>query len=174
MLKMKEKVEKILSKFDGDVAAAAEEIYQGSRAVATYVLIVGLEHMKARARSLRRREIRRDIGLQPVTSEDKANTSFGLPKKAKEKLLANTKKLFGSDGWMIGDIDIQNYTREALLQEAERERRLSRGHIVNAQIYETLAEPMKPGQTVSQYWTKEAIKKVEKKIKGGHEETTRP
>jgi hypothetical protein len=157
----------ILNKHDNAIDDAAAEIYSGPKKIAIYAIELALEHIKAKARALRRREIRRDIGLQSVNDDSgKRHTGYGLTDARKRKLLANTQKLFGNDGWLIGNINVQEYTREALLDEAARERRLSGGHIVNAQIYETLAEPMAPGQLVREHWTAKEIAKIRKTIGG--------
>ena len=153
----------MLQKHDNDIHTAAVDIYGGPKKIAIYVIEIALEYLKSRERALHRREIRRQIGLAKAT-EERRHTGFGLSSPAKKKLLANTQKLFGHDGWMIGAINVQDFTREGLLDEAARERRKSGGHIINAQIYETLAEPMQPGQLVREHWTLREVAKIKKSV----------
>lgn len=67
-------------------------------------------------------------------------------------------------GWDIGEINIGAFTREDLLAQASKERASAKGHIRSARFYEALAEPMKAGQLVRDYWKPEAAIKVKEEI----------
>ncbi len=159
---MQEKIQQILDSVDGDLDLASENIYEGPKPVAIYVIQVGLDHLKAKRRAIRRRELKREI--QPEFRPGRTTGSVEFTPKFKRRLLENTQKLFGKDGWDIGDINLGNFTKEGLLLQAASERRSATGMIRNAQFYETLAEPLQPGQLVRDHWTPEDATKLKKKI----------
>lgn len=146
----KEAAQAAIENADGDIGAAASAIYNGSKPLALYVISVGLEHLKARRRATRRRELRAVV--QPQFVPGKTVGSIVLTPQAKKRIEANTRDLFGKDGWNIGDINIGSLTKEDLLAQALKERGSAKGHLRNAKFYEALAEPMEPGQIVKDYW----------------------
>jgi len=159
---MLEDVHKILDSVDNDIELAAEKIHGGKKDILLYVISVGLDHIKAKRRANRRRELRREV--QPQFRTGKTAGSIELTPKAKERLFNSTKELFGNDGWKIGDISLGDFTKEDLLLQAAAERKSAKGHILNADFYEALAEPMKDGQRVRQYWKPEDAAKIKGKI----------
>jgi hypothetical protein len=146
----------------GDVSVAALAVYNGPKTLALYVLAVGLEHLKARKRATNRREIRREI--KPEFKRGKTYGSVEFTPRSKKLLFESTQRLFGKDGWNIGDLNLGGFTREGLLELAARERASAKGHIRNAQFYEALADPMKPGQLVKEYWKPEKANEIKNKI----------
>ena len=147
---------------DGDIFVAAEAIYKGAKPLAIYVITVGLDKLKARRRATNRREIRREV--KPEFKQGKTYGSVVLTPQAKKRLSDSAQRLFGKDGWDIGDLNIGYFTREDLLAQASKERASAKGHIRNARFYEALAEPMKPGQIVKDYWKPEAASKIKTDI----------
>lgn len=158
----KEAAQAAIEDADGSISEAAIAIYDGPKPLAMYVISVGLEHIKARHRATNRREIRREV--QPQFTQGKTVGSVVLTKQAKKRISDNTQRLFGKDGWDIGDLNIGSFTRESLLDQAARERSSAKGHIRNARFYEALAEPMKPGQLVKDYWKQEKAISVKNTI----------
>jgi hypothetical protein len=158
----KEKVHKILDQVDGDIDLAAENVYASPKALIIYVITIGLEHIKAKRRANRRRELRREV--EPEFRPGRTSGSVEFTPQFKKKLLEKTQKLFGKDGWDIGEINLGSFTKEGLISMADSERKSAKGHIQNAQFYETLAEPLKPGQMVKDFWKPEAASKIKKEI----------
>jgi hypothetical protein len=75
----------------------------------------------------------------------------------------HAKELFG--GWMINaHVSLGDATKEDLLTEANNERQSANGHARNVQFYVALAEPMKSGQRVSEYWRDKSVAKIRDRI----------
>lgn len=146
----------------GNIPIAAEAIYAGPKPIALYVISIGIEHLKARQRATNRREIRREV--QPEFKAGRTSGSVVLTPQAKKRLTASTQRLFGKDGWDIGDLNIGNFTKEGLLDLAAKERASAKGNIRNARFYEALAEPLKPGQIARDHWKPEAATEIKTKI----------
>ncbi len=158
----KEAAQAAIDAANGDIQIAAEAIYKGPKPLAVYAISVGLDKIKSRRRAANRREIRRE-----VKPEFKAGKTFGsvvLTPQSKKRLTDGAQRLFGKDGWDIGDLNIGYFTREDLLAQASKERASAKGHVRNARFYEALAEPMKPGQLVKDYWKPETATKVKEEI----------
>lgn len=154
----REEIHVVLDSVDQNTDAAANIILKRERHqhLIRWLVETALIHLKAQARAQRRRQLRREIepGYQVMLNGGKR---LELTESAKQRLKAATKKLFGRDGWQIGDVNIGDFTKESLIEEAERERRLAKGHTRNAEFYEALAAPMKAGQFVRDYWTPERV-----------------
>lgn len=167
----KDEVLKVLDDAGNVVADAAAEILSGPKKIALYVIQIGLETIKSKRRRDRRRELRSEVRPQfkagPVTG------SIVLTKQAKERVIKNTRELFGADGWMIGDINIGAMTKEQLLAQAHSELASAKGSIRNAQFYEALADPLQPGQRADSYWKPETATKIKRGI-WKHTEGRRP
>jgi hypothetical protein len=146
---MKEDVLKILDASD-DVQDAANTIYQGPKSLAIYTITVGLDKLKSSRRRTRRKELRDEV--KPQFKQGPTVGSVVLTESAKRRLAANARDLFGPDGWMIGDLNLGNFTKEQLLSQAENERKSAKGSLRNASFYEALAEPLVPGQQAKDYW----------------------
>lgn len=150
---MLEDIYKILDKVDGDIELATQIVFDGPKKLAKYVIWIGLDTIKAKRRAVRRRELKRDIQLEFNISK-----KFGgvdLTAAAKKRILEHTKDLFGPNGWMIGDLNLGDITKEGLLLQAHNEEQSSRGHILNVQFYRALADPLKEGQQVRDFWKSE-------------------
>jgi hypothetical protein len=158
----REKLLQTLDAVDGDIRLAADIVYDGPKTLAIYAIKSALEHLKARKRATRRREIRSTAQLR--VQAGRTTGSIVLTPKSKRKLLEMTQVLFGEDGWQIGEINLGNFTKEGLLQEAAKERRSAKGHVRNAMFYEALAEPMEAGQMVKDYWEPKTATKIKKEI----------
>lgn len=167
----RQEVHAILDSVDQNTDKATSIILARScyRHLIKWLVETALIHIKAQTRAQRRRQLRREIepGYQVMFN---GGRRLELTESAKERLKAATKKLFGRDGWQIGDVNIGDFTKEALIEEAERERRLARGHTRNAEFYEALAAPMKPGQYVREYWTPERVVNLRNSRKGKNEQ----
>jgi hypothetical protein len=140
----------VIDAADGNVSAAALDFYNGPKSLALYMLEIAVTHLKARKRATNRRSLRRVV--QPEFKKSGVTGRIVLTQRAKKRLTENTRSLFGKDGWDIGEINIGAFTREDLLAQAAKERASAKGHIRNAQFYEALAEPMKPGEVVRDHW----------------------
>lgn len=162
MNQMIEEIHKILDGVDGDIELAADAVYDGPKKILLYVLTVGLDRIKAKRRARRRNELRRSV--QPQFCVGKTVGSIELTPKAKERLFKNTRELFGNDGWKIGDISLGDFTKEDLLLQAAVERKSANGHFLNADFYEALAEPLKDGQKVKQFWKAEDANRIKREI----------
>ena len=134
--------EEVLQLIEGTetLKEAADIILDGKRKIALYVLQIGLEHIKAAKRRERRRQLRQEVKPQfqagPVTG------SYVLTKSAKKRLLRSTQELFGDDGWMIGELNLGDFTKEKLIAQAVAEEGQAKGSLLNAQFYRALAEPL--------------------------------
>lgn len=139
---------KILEKKDFDDAAVA--IYNGSQNLAMYVILLGLNTLKAKHRRERRRELVAEI--QPEYQSAKAGGQPTFTIAARNRFVKIARDLYGPDGYMIGNVNIGNMTKEQLLAQAENEKQSARGSLRNAKIYEAIADPLKPGQKTKEYW----------------------
>lgn len=153
---------KTLTDADNNIGNAAAVIYDGPKKIALYVIQLGLETLKAKKRRQRRRELRAE--LRPQFTAGRTTGSIVLSKASKERLVKQTKELFGDDGWQIGDLNLGDFTKEQLLAQAVAERSSAKGSIRNAQFYEALAEPLQPGQTARTYWKSETAHKIKSEI----------
>jgi len=154
----KDEAHLILDKFGKDYVKAAEAIYNGPRPLALYVLHVGLEYLASRRRATTRRNME-DTFVNPkfVHRPGAVYGSVKLSPGHVRKLKQATSDLFLT--WCIGDTKLGDATKEFLVNEAQHERKTSKGHLRRAVFYEKLAEPMKSGQKVREYW--QAAKAVE-------------
>lgn len=160
---MPEPIQLILDRVGGDIDLAAEEIYSGSKPLAIYLIILGLNKLRSRQRQQRRTELRREIRPQYVRGS--ATGSIQFSRKTKIRLFKQAEELLGENGWNLGEVGfLVNLTKEALLDQAWRERQSAKGHLRNAQWYEALAEPLQPGQIVRDYWNAEAAIKLKQDI----------
>lgn len=162
MASYREEVLEVLDSVEGDLQAATELIYDGPGKVARYVIQLGLESVQAKRRRMRRREFKAEI--KPQFTPGRTTGRVVLTKASKERLLRNTQELFGDDGWMIGNLNLGEFSKEQLLAQASAERASAKGSIRNAQFYEALAEPLQPGQLVRDYWQSKDARGVKDKI----------
>jgi hypothetical protein len=161
MTSYRDEVIKTLAEADS-ISAAAEAIHSGPKKIALYVIALGLETLRAKKRRQRRRELRSEIA--PQYTKGRTTGSVVLTAASKKRLVKRTKELFGDDGWQIGDLNLGDFTKEALLSQAAAERASAKGSIRNAQFYEALAEPLQPGQTCRTYWKSETAHKIKSGI----------
>jgi hypothetical protein len=158
---MQEEIHKILDRVDGDLNLATQIVYNGPKKLALYVIWIGLDYIKGKRRAIRRRELKRDIQLEFKPGK---LGSFTLTAVSKKRIFEHTKDLFGANGWMIGDLNLGDFTKEALLTQAENEERSAKGHIFNAQLYRALADPLKEGQRVRDVWKSEDVAALKSSI----------
>ena len=137
-----------------DTAEAASTIYKGPRAVALYVILLGLEAFKSKYRRKRRRELKADV--RPQFKAGAVTGSVVFTDATKKRLADRTRDLFGKDGWMIGELNLGAMTKEQLIAQASNEEASAKGLIQNARFYRALAEPLEPGQRADAYWNKSA------------------
>lgn len=159
---------RVLEECDQNIADAANAIYAGPAKIALYVIQLGLETLKSKQRRNRRRELRTEV--KPQFRQGRSTGSVILTKASKERLLKRTKELFGENGWMIGDLNLGDLTKEGLLAQAVAERASAKGSLRNAQFYEALAEPLQPGQLAREYWKSETAHKIKRDIWKGTED----
>jgi len=145
----RENVLRVIDESD-NLAEAAITIYKGPKAIAVYAIQLGLETVKSKRRRVRRRELRAEV--RPQFKAGRTTGSVVLTAAAKDRLVRNTRDLFGDDGWMIGDLNLGNMTKEQLVAQAEQEKSSAKGSLRNAQFYAALAEPLAPGQRARDYW----------------------
>lgn len=161
-MSIKEDVYEVLDEHD-NIVEASTAIYKGSKAVCLYVIQLGLEHVTSRRRAIKRRELRAVIKPEFIAAPSGVTGRVILTKRAQTRIVENARELFA--GWMINaTISLGAATREDLLVQAENERSSAKGHIRNAELYEALADPLKPGQRADAYWTPKAVQKVKDKI----------
>ncbi len=154
---------------NNDLTEAAAVIFAGPRKLALYVLLIGLQSIARKKRAARRSELRAEVKPEFKRSSSGVTGSVVLTERAKKRLFEHTQKLFGDDGWNIGNLNLGDMTREGLLVQADVERKSAVGSIRNADFYEALAEPLKPGQSVRDYWTPKKAGAVRDKIWKGTE-----
>jgi hypothetical protein len=159
-MSLKDKATALIGDYDNSRDAAVA-IYEGPRDLALYVLQVGVEKLGALRRRAVRTELRQE--LQPHYVKGKTTGSIVLSPKSKRKVIEMSERLFTE--WQIdATITLGNATREELLSKAQAERASSKGHIRTAMFYEAIAEPLKPGQRVMEYWRQDAALKVKRQI----------
>ncbi len=166
-MSIQDEVQEIIEKTD-TIKEAADVIINGKRSLVVFVVMLGLEHFSAKKRRERRRQLRTEVKPQfqagPVTG------SVVLTKSAKKRLLKSTRELFGDDGWMIGELNLGDFTKEQLIAQAVQEEAQAKGSIRNAQFYRALAEPLQPGQVARDYWKSETAHKIKQGIWKGTED----
>jgi hypothetical protein len=159
---MQSDVLKTIEGADGDLAEAALAIYNGPKKIALYVIEVGLGRFKAKQRRSNRRAIKREI--RPQFKAGRVTGSIVLTKQAKERVVRSTERLFGPDGWMIGDLNIGQFNAEMLLTQAEREEASAKGSVINARLYRAFAAELKPGETVQQHFTAADFARIRRRV----------
>ena len=107
----RQEVHEILDSVDQNTEEATSIIMKRERHkhLIRWLVETALVHIKAQARAQRRRQLRREIepGYQVMF---KGSNRLELTESAKERLKAATKKLFGRDGWQIGNVQTARYT----------------------------------------------------------------
>lgn len=142
---------------------AVMAIYTGDKDLALYLINLGCDNIERGARATKRRELRRLVQPDFTRHPSGIKSRMIMTKKTQQNVIDNAKKLFGE--WMINaSISMGEATKEDLLVQAQRERASANGHTRNAQFYEALADPMKPGQTVAEFWTPKNAQKLKEKI----------
>jgi hypothetical protein len=132
-----------------DLPDATNMIFDGPKDRAKYAISIGIETITAKERARNRRELRSVV--QPRFKQGKTIGSVVLTDNAKKRLVEHAQDLF--TGWMINaTVSLGNATKEDLLDAINNEQLSARGHLRNVEFYSALAEPLKPGQRVSDYW----------------------
>jgi hypothetical protein len=159
----------IYKEADGDTNKAADAIYAGPKRLAWYVISLGLVAIARKKRANRRRELRALIRPEFVKAPGGPTGSVVMTEKSKQNLLDYAKELYGDDGWIIGNLNIGDMTKEELIAQAASERKSAAGSIRNANMYEAMAEPMLPGQKVRSHWTKKAFNALRDSLLPSHQ-----
>lgn len=133
-----------------------------NRDLALHAIHVGIETIKSRARRRARREIKHDIKPEFVSSPS-SPYAVRFTKDTLKRIAARGKQLM--EDWVIGGLVLGDLTREELLRESEREQIAGAGHILNANIYAALAEPLDEGQKMRAYWTYEKAGALYEKLR---------
>lgn len=119
-----------------------------------YVINVGLDKILATARRNHRRAIKFTIAPEYTVEARAVRFSPDTIKRVHAHSVQFLRD------WYIGGIALGDLTKEELLAEAEREKRSGTGHLVNARIYEILAEPLHPGQKMRDHWSEDEAKRA--------------
>jgi hypothetical protein len=141
---------------------AAHYILQ-NKELALYVIDVGINKILAQER----RQIRREIKSRIIPQDDLRHVSSGgirFSASTVKRVHANHQQFLQE--WYIGGLSLGNLTKEELLAEAVKEKKAGYGHYINAGIYEILADPLKPGQRMRDYWQSVDEIQLELKRKG--------
>lgn len=159
MASYKERVWKLIGE-SRDYVAIAAKIYGGEKALALYVMQVGVETLAAKRRRSDRQELRSTVVKDDFVKRPGGPAYSVKPSRRSMDRLGKVVADF-FHRWKIGALDLGDATREDLLAEANKERASSKGHLRNAVFYEKLAEPMEPGQRTRDYWkSAEAVKLI--------------
>lgn len=132
-----------------NTADAAEEILNGSRSVILYVLAIGIEAIKSKMRRHTRQSLKREIVPEYV-----AGRTFGSIKLS-QKTIKRMEKV-GDRLWLdwkVGLWSLGEMTKEQLLAQVESEKKSAHGSLQNAEFYRALAEPLRAGQSVKDFWS---------------------
>lgn len=135
---------------DSDFKATANAIYR-IKDLAIYAMVIGIENIVARERAEKRRELRAVVQPEFVKPAGKSYGSVVLTERSKQRMVEHAHDLFND--WKINaTVTLGNATREELLHQAQAETLSAHGHSRNAAFYQALAEPLKPGQRVIDFW----------------------
>ena len=149
-MNLKDEVLTIIESSTGHANAAATIIRRGGELL-EFVVLIGVDNLAAKNRATKRRSLRVKVKPGFVKAPRAAYGRVTMSKRSKARLVAATEQLF--TGWSINaTITLGGATKEDLLVQAAAERASAKGHIRNAVFYETLAEPLAPGQRVAEYW----------------------
>lgn len=160
-MSIKDGLHELLDRLDNNTEQAALEVYEGSKETCLYVLQLGLEHVTARRRATKRRELRSIVQPEFIGAPSSVTGRVPLTKKAQQRIVDHGREFFA--GWMINaTINMGDATKHDLLLQAESERNSAKGKLNNAGLYEALAAPLVEGQRVREYWNPEQVIKLGK------------
>lgn len=151
MYSFNERVLELLAKLD---RVSATNFIKGVPDLLDYVINIGFDKIEATDRRHQRRMIKSDIAPDYTIEARAVRFTADTIKRVHSHTIQFMKD------WYIGGVALGDLTRENLLDEAEKEKKAGTGHLVNAKIYEILAEPLLPGQKMSEHWTEEAARKA--------------
>jgi len=166
MARFDDEIESIMADFpDPDQRDVA--CLRNHRDLALYFIREGFKAYEAKLRRTARTKFKDEV-IKPefmaetyappepiVTVDTSEKSATAYMKKATEMFI----------GWKIGKLEIGSANKEKLLVEARNERNAGRGHVINARIYERLAQPMNSINTVAEHWkTIEAVKLIRDEI----------
>lgn len=118
------------------------------RDLTAYSLAVGLRQISRTHRNAVRKRIKAE-DLAPIERMNLERPAARY-QKASKAIQKRTLGLLTS--WMVGDMYLGDMDKAGLLKAVQAETVSSNGHRVNAEFYEKLAEPLKEGQLVKDYW----------------------
>lgn len=144
---------------------AINNILVGDRSILRYCVVIAIDHLGARHRAVKRRELRRVIQPQyvPVTGPKAVTGRVAFSKKTVKAIQENKDRLFSE--WKINaTTSLGEATKEQLLAQIVAEHASAKGHIRASQFYEALVEPMQDGQTVADCWDSKDVQKLKDRI----------
>jgi hypothetical protein len=149
MTTLKDRVYAILDTVGNRTADAVRKIRSSDSELIGYVLMVGVDHLKAKRRQRKRQELKATV-LKPEFVRGAVSGSIKLSRRYVGKLKKVADTLF--QDWTVGGVSLGDWTKEFLVEQARQGRLSAKGALFNSVFYEKLAQPMKPGQTVSEHW----------------------
>ncbi len=134
----------------GNISAVVDKLMRSSdTTLQSYVMQIGVESIASKRRAFDRRELRHEV-INPDFVNKVRRKRPPMSRKEADKLATATLNVFQK--WRIGEIALGDATKQKLLAEANAERHAGNGHMLNAEFYEILAEPMNDSETVAQHW----------------------
>jgi hypothetical protein len=165
---IRDDVHRVLDECEKNIGDAADIIYNSERMICIYVIKIGLESIQSKRRRENRRAIKQE--LRPTYVKGRTTGSFQFSKKTKMRLAAIQDRVFGPDGWMIGNMNVGDLSKASLLAVADREELQAKGSVQNVRIYRALAEPMTDKQTVREAWSKKEFHRLAQEIRKSTDE----
>jgi hypothetical protein len=151
---------KIINAFDVAANAAEEILRLGNRRLTLYLVTIAVEWLKSKERREKRRNIKAEIRPQFVPG--KTTGSVRLSKGTVKRLAEAGKRWL--DEYIIGTLSLGDWSKEELLAQAANERKSAHGSLRNYKFYTALADPMKDGQLVRDYWQSDAMQSLYQRV----------
>jgi hypothetical protein len=154
-----------IKKYDKPIDAA-KALFSAPRALAVYVMTVGVERLRATDRRLKRRDLKAEI--QPKYVPGRVTGSIVFSPGTKRKIESLEKRM--ATEWQIGKFLLFDMTREQVVAHIEQLKAAAKGTLFDVKFYSAIVEPMKPGQVVSEAWTPAAAAKLKSRIRQASED----
>jgi hypothetical protein len=171
MVEYGDEIEALLLKYVNNYVGRDAAVYAKHKDLALYFIRQGFSVYEAQQRRIVRNDIKKNI-LKPEFQREikmKSSTStspavkVNVSEKTATKAMGYAAEMFTN--WKIGKLEIGDATKARLVIEANNERSRAGGHVINAIIYEKLAEPMNNVETVSEHWkTRKAVELIRGEI----------
>ncbi len=144
-----------------------QDCYKNYKSLALHFINEGFKAYEAKQRREARTHFKKEIIKPEFMAENYRPPKPIVRVKVSERTVTHAVN-HATDmfiGWKIGRLEIGQATKDKLLAEARNEHRAGAGHIINALIYERLAQPMNNRQTVAEYWkSPEAIRVIRDQV----------